>query len=427
MGKHEPMTAKAIGKRIKSKGLQKLKFYCQMCQKQCRDANGFKCHLTSEAHQRQLLLFSENPNRYMDEFSSEFLKDFLHLLKRRYSTKRVLANQVYQEYIKDRNHLHMNSTRWCTLTGLVKWMGRKGICHVENNEKGWFITYIDRDPETLLRNENKAKKEKMFRDDDERQAQTIKEQIERGKRSEMEYRLRNNQNIDDIDEESNQQSSKQILVKDDPDQKITFSLAVKKPIINCQSLTATSSNNDKSSSSISSKTKNKDDTEKKNSFEFKAKSKKSALDEIIEEQERWKARQAASKYRSSNNSVPYKPETWMQPGIIVRVVTKQLGSEYYEKKARIESIESPGYAAIIKLLSNGDLIRVDERHLETVVPSKSGSKVLILNGLYRGQTATIVRVDEQNEKVLVNVERRSSGSTEPIQCNFDQISKYDSN
>ena len=31
------MTPKAIANRIKSKGLQKLRWYCQMCQKQCRD------------------------------------------------------------------------------------------------------------------------------------------------------------------------------------------------------------------------------------------------------------------------------------------------------------------------------------------------------------------------------------------------------
>lgn len=39
MGKEKPgfLTAKAIGNRIKSKGLQKLRWYCQMCQKQCRD------------------------------------------------------------------------------------------------------------------------------------------------------------------------------------------------------------------------------------------------------------------------------------------------------------------------------------------------------------------------------------------------------
>ena len=39
MGKDKPgfLTPKAIANRIKAKGLQKLRWYCQMCQKQCRD------------------------------------------------------------------------------------------------------------------------------------------------------------------------------------------------------------------------------------------------------------------------------------------------------------------------------------------------------------------------------------------------------
>jgi len=39
MGKEKagPLTPKAIANRIKAKGLQKLRWYCQMCQKQCRD------------------------------------------------------------------------------------------------------------------------------------------------------------------------------------------------------------------------------------------------------------------------------------------------------------------------------------------------------------------------------------------------------
>jgi DNA/RNA-binding protein KIN17 len=39
MGKEKPgfLTPKAIANRLKSKGLQKLRWYCQMCQKQCRD------------------------------------------------------------------------------------------------------------------------------------------------------------------------------------------------------------------------------------------------------------------------------------------------------------------------------------------------------------------------------------------------------
>lgn len=100
MPKHEPLTAKAIGIKIKSKGLQKLRWYCQMCNKQCRDQNGFKCHLTSESHQRQLLLFAESPGKYMNEFSTTFEKAYLDILRRQFGTKRVHCNMVYHEYIK---------------------------------------------------------------------------------------------------------------------------------------------------------------------------------------------------------------------------------------------------------------------------------------------------------------------------------------
>ena len=39
MGKEKAgfLTPKAIANRIKAKGLQKLRWFCQMCQKQCRD------------------------------------------------------------------------------------------------------------------------------------------------------------------------------------------------------------------------------------------------------------------------------------------------------------------------------------------------------------------------------------------------------
>ncbi len=54
-----------------AKGLQKLRWYCQMCQKQCRDENGFKCHCTSESHLRQMAIFANNSTRIMDEFSNQ--------------------------------------------------------------------------------------------------------------------------------------------------------------------------------------------------------------------------------------------------------------------------------------------------------------------------------------------------------------------
>ena len=61
------------------------------------------------------------------------------------------ANQVYQEYIADKNHLHMNSTRWVTLTEFVKHLGRSGIAKVDETEKGWFLAWIDSSPKALAK------------------------------------------------------------------------------------------------------------------------------------------------------------------------------------------------------------------------------------------------------------------------------------
>jgi Domain of Kin17 curved DNA-binding protein len=50
------------------------------------------------------------------------LGDFLVIFFKRFGTKRVKANNVYQEYIQDKNHLHMNATRWVTLTEFIKYL-----------------------------------------------------------------------------------------------------------------------------------------------------------------------------------------------------------------------------------------------------------------------------------------------------------------
>ncbi|PNH02267.1 DNA/RNA-binding protein KIN17 [Tetrabaena socialis] len=82
MGKNDFLTPKAIANRIKSKGLQKLRWYCQLCQKQCRDENGFKCHQTSDGHRRQMELFGTNAHRVVEGYSEEFEREFMDHLKR---------------------------------------------------------------------------------------------------------------------------------------------------------------------------------------------------------------------------------------------------------------------------------------------------------------------------------------------------------
>ncbi|KAG0222290.1 hypothetical protein BGW41_006079, partial [Actinomortierella wolfii] len=179
MAKDGFLTPKAIANRIKAKGLQKLRWYCQVCEKQCRDENGFKCHLESESHQRRILLVAESPEKYINSYSAEFQSEFMKLLSTRYGTRRVQANHVYQEYISDRQHLHMNATKWTTLTEFVKHLGKEGLAIVDETPKGWFIQWIDRSPKALARQEAIAKKERMELDDEQREQKMIQEQMAR--------------------------------------------------------------------------------------------------------------------------------------------------------------------------------------------------------------------------------------------------------
>ncbi|KAF8936314.1 hypothetical protein BGZ47_009561 [Haplosporangium gracile] len=179
MAKDGFLTAKAIGNRIKAKGLQKLRWYCQICEKQCRDENGFKCHCASESHQRKILLVAESPEKYVNDYSAEFLKDFMKLLSTRYGTRRVNANLVYQEFIADRTHLHMNATKWATLSEFIMNLGKEGLAIVDETPKGWFLQWIDNSPKTLARQEAILKKERMELDDEQREQKLIQQQIDK--------------------------------------------------------------------------------------------------------------------------------------------------------------------------------------------------------------------------------------------------------
>ncbi len=73
-----------------------------MCGKQCRDENGFKCHLDSDSHKRQMMVFGEAPDRVIEGFSEEFEANFLELLRRSHPFSRVAAKTVYNDFIADK-------------------------------------------------------------------------------------------------------------------------------------------------------------------------------------------------------------------------------------------------------------------------------------------------------------------------------------
>ena len=394
MGKAEVGTPKYLANKMKSKGLQKLRWYCQMCQKQCRDENGFKCHTQSESHQRQLLLFADNSGKYIHSFSKEFSDGFIELLRRRFGTKRVSANKVYQEYISHKDHLHMNATRWLTLSDFAKWLGRAGIATVDETEKGWFIAYVDRSPEVLERQQKIARKEKQDKDDAERHMEFINQQIEKAKAE-----SNSSGSSKEFSEFKRDNEEEKIIVEIKP-RKIKEESILIKPI----KLEKRKYNNDSHSSSggIKKERKDADDDGEEEKEEVKEKKyrpstskakdtggrKLSSLEEIIKIEEYKKEKANRKDY-------------WLCEGIIVKLITKSLGEKYYKEKAVVVEVIDK-YRGKIKLLETGVKLIVDQTHVETVIPAV-GKLVRVLNGGYRGSLATLLSLDEDNFCVSIEI------------------------
>jgi len=126
-----------------------------------------------------MLLIGEDPRKHINDFSSQFQRDFLQQLRTTHGEKKIHINHFYQEYISNKEHVHMNATRWPSLTEFAKYLGREGICRVEENEKGIHLSWIDNSPEALRRQDAIRKKERQDRGDEEREQKLIREQIER--------------------------------------------------------------------------------------------------------------------------------------------------------------------------------------------------------------------------------------------------------
>ncbi|KAJ9627200.1 hypothetical protein H2203_003662 [Taxawa tesnikishii (nom. ined.)] len=186
MPKAEVGSTKWLSNNMKNKGLQRLRWYCQVCQRQMRDENGFKQHTLSEGHVRAMLIVGEDPRKFINDYSNQFKRDFLQLLKTAHGEKKVHINHFYQEYISDKQHIHMNATKWPSLTEFAKYLGREGICRVEEGERGLEIAWIDDSPEALRRRENVLKKEKMEKGEEEREARLLEAQIKRAREQKAE-------------------------------------------------------------------------------------------------------------------------------------------------------------------------------------------------------------------------------------------------
>ena len=106
--------------------LKKLRFYCRFAKSSVVMKMGSRATLRREPL-AAIQIFSQNSSSIIDDFSKDFRDGYLQILSQRHSRTKIDANKVYQEYIANKHHVHMNSTIWTSFSEFVKMLGREII------------------------------------------------------------------------------------------------------------------------------------------------------------------------------------------------------------------------------------------------------------------------------------------------------------
>ncbi|KAL7553111.1 hypothetical protein ACHAWF_016369, partial [Thalassiosira exigua] len=425
MPKAEKGTPKDIANRMKAKGLQKLKFYCQMCAKQCRDENGFKCHMTSDSHLRQMQIFRSNAGGMMDSFSREFESAYLETLRRRHGTQRMNANNVYQEVIQDKQHVHMNSTKWTTLTDFVQYLGKKGHCVVEETERGWYVTYIERDP-ALLSQREKA---------EQRAAQERREEALAAERREA-MRLEAARALDRAGCSVDRKASEIGDREGGEGVKMEMKLGgnAKKAGGKRQrgkikvSLLEEEEDEDEveGNGDVNTNGRKEDGVKNKHRWERRQEDEHRTAKKREVERDDDNEKKQSKKHKHNGDRSDKRKDYWLYRDIVVRIVSKSLaGGEYYKRKAAVDRVIDK-YEAEVEVLESGpaagdggDMLRIDQDDLETVVPREVGGKVRILGGRHRGRKARVESLDKERYRARL----RLGDGEGTVELDYEDFSK----
>jgi DNA/RNA-binding protein KIN17 len=119
---------------------------------------------------------------------------------------------------------------------------------------------------------------------------------------------------------------------------------------------------------------------------------------------------STKKSRKDGDSRDPRKENWICPDILVRIVSKKLASgKYFKRKGVVDRVLDK-FTAEVEVLDSGhgerdggDVLRLDQDDLETVVP-KEGKAVRIVNGRARGKRAKVVSLDKERCKATLKID-----------------------
>lgn len=248
---------------------------------------------------------------------------------------------------------------------------------MDETPKGWFITYIDRDSETLFKEKMKNKRIQLDMSEEEKKEREIQKQIEKAE-----------QLMSSNSDGNKENAAEDAVVKElnlEDGVKIGFSLG------------STVAKKEKGETSkpkprvVFEEADNEEKKPRNQSTKDNVVGKKRAWEELMKEEENLKEKSNRKDY-------------WLFEGIVVKVMSKALAEKgYYRQKGVIKRVIDK-YVGEIEMLESKHVLRVDQEELETVIP-QIGGLVKIVNGAYRGSNARLLSVDTEKFCAKVQIEK----------------------
>jgi DNA/RNA-binding protein KIN17 len=375
-------------------------------------------------------LFSENAGSMMDSYSKDFARMYVETLRMRHGCSQINANNVYQEVIADKQHVHMNSTMWASLSDFVQYLGKTGQCVVEQNERGWYVTYIERDATKLERAEALQRREKGELAAEQAVSQRMQEQ-----------RVQAAIALDKVGGTIHTEAT--ALQRTDGDATIQLALTTKKK----KSSSGGSSAADKiKTKSVFGQDEDNDDEDEEPPHgpplpppppplvpsrpTVTDKSNNNNSLSSLSSKKRPRPADADTKNQKVQRLLPDDSDSvpWLYKDILVRIVHKTLrDGRYFKRKAAVdELLDDNQTTARVTVLDSGpdkrdggDVLELDQDDLETVVPKQTGKRVRILRGRYRGKRATVMELDKNKYRAVLEL----SDGTRLDRVDYDDFSK----
>lgn len=384
-------------------------------------------------------VFAENPNRLLDEFSAEFERGYLETLSHRHGTKRVPANRVYQEYIADKQHAHMNATIWTTLTGFCMHLGREGKAIVDETEKGWFIQFIDRDPQMLARQRQMEERKQFEQDEEIRRERQMEAQIEAAEEA---MRRKASEDV------SNAPAMSHDLDRDALDgKKIALAVSFSSSVLikRKHQVTGFASIDDEDDDAKGAEAEGShlgDEcklVQMKPKLSFLPNASKHVTSGVMKDTTTLTAQSSTGlpigkpltetdRCRSEDKthvSYALSPHVsdWLYRGMIVKMMSKCLeGGRYNKEKGEVIKVDQRYKEAEIKF-SDNNVVRIPQRDLETVVP-KPGGRLIVVNGYARGLLGTLLEIHTDKYNCDIRVEEGEWKGQIIRGVDYEDISKF---